>query len=922
VPKIVDTSLSGETEVTLQPGGSTRRGLVPDLTTGTRVGRYVVLEKVGAGAMGAVYAAYDPDLDRRVAIKLLHVEHSGDDRATEARARMLREAQALARLNHPNVITVHDVGAFEDEEVFIAMELIRGHTIREWLEQPRTWREVVAVYRHAGSGLAFAHKADLVHRDFKPENVMLADDGRVLVMDFGLARHTLSGASTPDDTQPEISSSSDALSVDLTRTGALIGTPAFMAPELQLNESADARSDQFSFCVAFYLSLYGQRPFAGETLAALSYQVLSGRIRAAPKGSRVPAWVRRIVVRGLDKDPNERWPNMAELLDALARDPALARRRLGLAALALAVPISLYAGTQLAGGQTVACDDAAQRLAGVWDGDVAQKTDEAFAATGAVYAETSHARARTLLEAYAARWSEQYQQSCEASARGEQTARTTELRVRCLDDRRAELAALTETFTDADEKVVERAVSAVARLAPVEACADVDTLTENQEPEVDPAQAQEVARLRGELTRARTLLMAGRGQRAQPIAAEVEATAKDIGHVRSRTWALLLMGQIDADLGDHDSAAEHLTLAYHEAIASHDDKAALSAATRLVILEGDLRERLDAAKPWIDSGTAWIRRAKPTNDETAELHTAIGNALYVAGKFDEARPHFEDVLELRKQTVGPDDPRLAMAENALGGMLLAAGDPEGALPHLTAALEIKQAAFGPRHPEVAGGHNNIGIAHQFVGRLDDALPHIEKALEIRKATMPAGHPKIASTALNMAYIHSQTGNYAAALPYCQQALDGFEKTMGPDHPNTARALSNLGGILRGLDRDDEALEALLDAKQRLTRALGPDHADLANVNFDIAEHYIDAKTPGLAVPVARRAVAIHEAVQGPPIFLAEAQFMLARALLAQDTRDTEGHALVEAARETATQQSDDALLADIAGWEGDQEPKG
>ncbi|MCA9687455.1 MAG: serine/threonine protein kinase, partial [Myxococcales bacterium] len=238
-----------------------------------RIGRYLVLDRLGAGGMGVVYAAYDPDLDRKLALKLLH---EGDRRSERTRVRLLREAQALARVSHPNVIQVYDVGTFEDR-IYIAMEFVDGLSLREWLSaENRDLRAILATFSQAGHGLAAAHQKGLVHRDFKPDNVLVARDGRVVVLDFGIAHaigdleneHERSGiteARLSETRSGERSSSLQgtgplALHAELTRAGALIGTPAYMAPEQFDSRDTDARSDQFSFCVTLWEALHGERP--------------------------------------------------------------------------------------------------------------------------------------------------------------------------------------------------------------------------------------------------------------------------------------------------------------------------------------------------------------------------------------------------------------------------------------------------------------------------------------------------------------------------------------------------------------------------------------------------------------------------------------------------------------------------------------
>ncbi|MBK8266506.1 MAG: serine/threonine protein kinase [Nannocystis sp.] len=326
---------------------------------GHAIGRYLLISQLGAGAMGIVYAAYDPELDRKVALKLL--KHHGGDVAA-SRKRLQREAQALGRLNHLNVVSVHDVGVHKDR-LFVAMEYVAGQTLGSWMAaaqalptatgrrpsaepervlRARPWREVLDVFMQAGRGLAAAHDAGLVHRDFKPENVMLSADGRVRVMDFGLARGDV-GEVTAGGAAGEVTTPGAPVLSGLTQVGAIIGTPAYMSLEQFEARDVDARSDQFSFCVALYEALYGERPFAGDTIAALTEALRTEAIREAPRGTVVPSWVRAVVLRGLAHEPEARFGSMEALLDALAADPAARRRRLLLGAgLALAMVLSAW----------------------------------------------------------------------------------------------------------------------------------------------------------------------------------------------------------------------------------------------------------------------------------------------------------------------------------------------------------------------------------------------------------------------------------------------------------------------------------------------------------------------------------------------------------------------------------------------------
>lgn len=306
----------------------------PSLRPGTSVGRYTVLALVGHGGMGQVYAAYDPKLDRRVALKLLHVDQQED--GVRAQERLLREAQAVARLSHPNVVVVHDVGTL-DERVFVAMEFVEGTTVAEWEKVPRSWREILAVFAQAARGLAAAHDAGIVHRDFKPQNVMVSSSGAVRVMDFGLARYLdvgpapVAGSETPSRASGEL---------NLTRPGERLGTPRYMAPEQFKGGAVDARTDQFTFCVALYEALYGAHPFDDDSMLSLSDTVSRGALRPPPKTREVPGWLRRAVLRGLATRPEDRHASMAALANVLENDPGPRwRRRLvtaGLVGLAVA----------------------------------------------------------------------------------------------------------------------------------------------------------------------------------------------------------------------------------------------------------------------------------------------------------------------------------------------------------------------------------------------------------------------------------------------------------------------------------------------------------------------------------------------------------------------------------------------------------
>jgi len=436
---------------------------------GTRLGRYEIIGRLGAGGMGIVFAARDTELDRIVALKLVRPS-SGDLSAAQSRLR--REAQTMARLSHTNVATVFDIGSY-GEHLFIAMELVRGWTLRAFAGLHWSWRQQLRLLIAAGQGLAAAHEAGVTHRDFKPDNVLVGEDGRVRVTDFGLARAERSPELVLEGLAPE---GSRNLAAPRTDSGALSGTPGYVAPEALRGEQGPL-SDQFSFFVSLYEALYGERPFEGSSLGGQLRAAEQGRVRPAPRGRSVPKWLRRLVLIGLSPEPGKRFSSMADALAALGRASQRSSRLgrvamapAGLAAIGAAVLWTTAWPARL-------CAGAERHLAGTWDEEGKQKLRSSFLSTQAPAAEATFGETARALDAWASNWVRMRTQACVATrVVGEQSPQVMDLKLACLDRRWMDFEALVRRLSTTGEVPLDHAVKAASILPEPFECANPSAL--------------------------------------------------------------------------------------------------------------------------------------------------------------------------------------------------------------------------------------------------------------------------------------------------------------------------------------------------------------------------------------------------------------------------------------------------------------
>jgi tetratricopeptide (TPR) repeat protein/predicted Ser/Thr protein kinase len=878
-----------------------------DVRRGAVLGRYVVIDKLGQGGMGVVLSAYDPELDRKVALKL--VRSLQGDGAVELQQRLLREAQAVARLAHPHVITVFDVGTV-DGRLFMAMEFIEGPTLRKWLARSRSWREVCAVFQQAGQGLAAAHAAGLVHRDFKPDNVLVDARGRVRVTDFGLARFEQASGPLLPSGEP---APAEGPHPGLTRTGSLVGTPAYMAPEQWHGHEVDARGDQFSFCVSLYEALYGHRPFARGSPPDFT------RLPPPPPHTQVPAWVRRVVLRGLSVAPGERFPSMEALLEALSKDPARRTRRAvaaGLGALALTV-----AAVLVPWGGPSPCTGAPERLAPVWSEARRAAVRTALLATGSPRAQGTAASVEGLLAGYTRAWEDGYTETCRAThVRKEQPESVLALRMACLDRHLLALDALAGLLEHADAELVDGAVEAAQKLPRVSSCAHVDALLALPPPPEEPAQRARLESARRELARAQALLDTGRFDAGLPVAKAVLEEARALRYRPLEAEALHITGWLETRLGRNTAADELWSQAVLTALASRHDELALRSATELVYVNGYELGRYPKAREWEAQARALLERVGPREEVEAQLSSNAGLLAFSEGRMPEAQEHYQHALRLRERVLGPNHPQTAKVLNNLGLLHHRRGAPAEAVPLYERVLAIQREQLGPDHPVQAVTLINLGDSRRALEGPDAALPFYTQALELRLRTVGETHPLTLRLYNDIGRVHMQRGDFVEARKAHERALALCARAYGEEHAEYALALKEVAalehrqgrmaealalydrvlalqerllgtaasvtmrtreeraGVLLGSGRAREALGELEGVLSRREADGGPRQGRLVPTLLELGRAHLALGQPQRARAVLERGLDIARPLGWSAVRLAELEFELARAL--------------------------------------------
>jgi tetratricopeptide (TPR) repeat protein/predicted Ser/Thr protein kinase len=845
-------------------------------TPGQKVGRFVVERRLGAGAMGVVLLAHDPDLARPVAIKLL--KSDGED----ARSRLRREAQAVAKIQHPNVIAVHEVGT-HGEQVYVVMEYVDGGTLRDWVKaQARSWNEVLEVYRQAGRGLIAAHQANLVHRDFKPDNVLIGRDGRVRVTDFGIVGVT---GGSQDITLPDPDARVDDASARLTATGAIVGTPAYMPPEQYKAGAADARADQFAFCVSLYEALFGVRPHEGDTIGSILYAVQSGAVRPVPT-TDVPAPIVAAVLRGLRPDPLQRHPSMHALLRELqpkARMPLWPLAVAGIALLGLGGAGYAFMAsrdrpdpTPEPAAEAVAeleCPDATTLFGAVWNDGRRATLKAAFEQYGPIEA-AAFLKVAAGLDAREQAWTWGVDAACAARRAEEQDEATYGKRHECLDHALRTTDTFISLLAEGSREAVDGGVSSLTMLPRTELCGDLDALDALVQP--TDAQREGVLSLEKDLIMARSLLVAGKHHETVALTKTLETRAREVGHAATTAAILETLARGLMQVGELEDAEARAREAAELAVAGGDSDVGARSFGTLIFVVGsylgrpqealgmlqtgrdvlqrsqDPRSRayfkaaeaavlgatgdIDGAEAALIEGIALLESVEPTPPEELAISYSSRSAVALGrGDQDAARAHQRKALSVAEEGLGKKHALYGSIAMALGQSHYNAGEYEEGLKWFEASLSALEHSVGHDHPSCALALTHIGNSQMLLQRYDDAAKSLAEALKRLDASGQEDPNTRLSLHKNIAQLAFFRGDFAEAHTHYVKAGALIREHMGPTNADAALMDQAAAAMHQARGDDEKALKGYRDAKAALIEAYGPKHEQVAMAAAFVAD---------------------------------------------------------------------------------------
>ncbi len=898
---------------TLSEDGPPRHGLAR--SPSRQLGRYVLLDQLGRGGMGEVYRAYDPELDRMIAIKRLRFE----DRPGEpARQRLQREAQVVARFSHPHVAQVFDVGVDPlSQDMFIAMELIDGGTLRAWMRRKEAtgWRDVVQVFLQAGRGLMAAHARGVVHRDFKPENVLLTTERCAKVVDFGLAKPArdprvtkASGdqvAAGPDavasgvrrwrPTEDELPSGD--LSTTLTPAGARLGTPAYMPPEQMKSQPSDPRADQYSFAVALYEGLTGSLPFAGRNAAEYAFSVIDGTVRPFPRKTGVPGRLRRAVLRALSRRADDRYPSMAPLLAELehALERRAVRNRSVVMALGLGGLMSLGAVQwfgQPGPDSSDGCAPAVSVSDAMWSGAQRAELRLRLGSVSTPHATVVADETIAAFDRMVARWKDERINACRGALRSAPVeAQLHDQRARCLDRHMSRQRALLGVLRVPTAETAVHGVEAVqaldheldrcaqpnavglvapganARTQPIldrarqhlalgEVDAGLATL-EGLPPRspADTTEALEYGLVRAGLERARGRLEVAR----DVLEHAAQASLGGAPSLLAAEWNLAY-GDLLRELGDHvamDPAYARAERLYTQQLGPEAIASIVAAGTRghQPLARGDYRKALAIYRAAADAAA---RKVSATDSTRLTLDEWVVRAAAHVGRLTEAREQAIDLVQRLRSSRGAHHPRTMAMLEVLGSIRLRSGDAEGAVADLREVVEFRETeASGRRSLDRAGTMVELGVAVLAQGDDVQARAILGDARAVlRDASLPPDHPQLLRVRANLGVAQRRGGDPDSARVTLRSALDGLDAAGLANTSDAIMVRLELGALLMAEDEAVLAAQVLADGV-RCAEAAGDVVAQgrLQHQLARVHDAHGDTERADRAIVAAQRALA-------------------------------------------------------------------
>ncbi|MEM6989342.1 MAG: serine/threonine-protein kinase [Myxococcota bacterium] len=833
---------------------------------GSTLGRYVVLSRVGAGAVGVVLSAFDPELDRKVALKLL-LPHRAVNART--RVRLQREAQALAKLSHPNVVAVHDVGVHAGQ-VFLAMEFVAGETLRAWASakngERRPWQDVVRVYGEAAQGLAAAHDQGIVHRDFKPDNAMIGPDGRVRVMDFGLAR------GGDESSEPEL----EAVGLDsrtsgearLTRTGAIMGTPAYMAPEQFAGAAVTGRSDQFSLCVALFEALCGARPFPGRGVAEVSASVSRAEIDERRWARDVPMWLRRVVRRGLARDPEDRYATMAELRLALtAGEGRRRRRRIAIVGGSLVLAAGALLGYQALerGREVAACAALGATIEEEWNDEKRQATSDSLAASEASFAKALATRVPDWLDEYATSWRTEREATCLTTRDDDSLAPQLQANVDwCFEGLRAELRWVVDELATPAETPPRGAILRAARLTPPSSCSDLKALARSDAapPQELQAEVMVLRQARVNLRRSRfTLPPAARLETAIALRERTERAAwtPQVARVLSAEAAIL------QELERTDDAQRTMKRAYMLAASDGAWNVAAQAALDMANLVGAVGTRYTEGLTWIEHARVAAGHGGHRQDLfEASAATCLGRVHGRAGRYALAERAYRDAYHGHADAVGPKHPVTAQAATNLGSALSSQGRYAEAEVMYREALDTLTAVYGRDYPDSATAIGNLAVALGHLGSVEESLALHREAVALLRVDPVTPRRVFLPALANLGTSLAREGEYEEARALLTEAVATARSLPEYAAPELAAFEMNLALVHGLLGNHDQEISGLERAVALLAAESGGNPADFVQALGNLGERRLAMGALPEAHDAFARSVAAGEGAEGLP----------------------------------------------------------